>query len=484
MKRETRGSWGWSAAALAAGLLLRLWFILHFPTVQGDSLVYGAIAKNWLQHGVYGFGHMDVAPGLTAVRPTLMRLPGYPLFLAVCFRVFGMENYRAVMYVQAAADLFTCWLASALAGRLFGRRAALAVLWLASLCPFTANYVAAPLTETLVLTTIALAFYGFARWQDAGLDANLGYNRWLWVIAAALGYSILLRPDQGLLAAAVVPPMLWQSIATRERESAPRAALPVLVMALCVVLPLAPWTLRNWHTFHVFQPLAPRYANDPGDPPPRGFARWYRTWAIDFASTDEVYWNYNGDQIQLSNLPSRAFQVGSAQADADLLARTASLLADYNLSTTASPQIDARFAALAAERIRAHPVLYHFGLPIARTLDMMLRPRVEMMNVPDEWWSGPAHRRTFAVAYAALNFAYFAIAFAGFRTWRRRRWLSSDGRAFGALAASMAASVLLRLALLVTLDNSEPRYTLEFFPVIFVFAGALFAARPEATRDA
>jgi hypothetical protein len=482
MNSERRGDWLWAAvwpaAALAAGLALRLWFIFHLPRVAGDTLVYGAIAKNWLLHGVYGFGHMGAAPGPVAVRPTLIRLPGYPIFLAACFRLFGMENYRAVMYVQAAADLLTCWLASALAGRLFGRRAALVVLWLAALCPFTANYVAAPLTETLVLTTIALAFYGFARWQDAGL----GYNRWLWVVSAALGYSILLRPDQGLLAAAIVPAMLWHSIASRRQRTPLAAASPVLAMALCAVLPLAPWTLRNWRTFHVFQPLAPRYANDPGELAPRGFARWYRTWAIDFASTDEVYWNYDGNPIQLSDLSARAFHVGSPQADADLRARTAALLDDYNEITSETPAIDARFAALAAERIHAHPILYCCALPIARTFDMMLRPRVEMMNIPDEWWSDPVPRakRIFAPAYATLNFAYVAVAVAGFLAWRSRRWLTFDGKGFSALAAAMAASILLRTALLLTLDNSEPRYTLEFFPVLLVFAGALFAARPRA----
>ena len=46
----------------------------------------------------------------------------------------------------------------------------------------------------------------------------------------------------------------------------------------------------------------------------------------------------------------------------------------------------------------------------------------------------------------------------------------------------MAASLLLRTALLLTLDNSEPRYTLEFFPILFVCAGALFAS-PLATEN-
>jgi hypothetical protein len=38
----------------------------------------------------------------------------------------------------------------------------------------------------------------------------------------------------------------------------------------------------------------------------------------------------------------------------------------------------------------------------------------------------------------------------------------------------MAATILLRCALLLTLDNSEPRYTLEFYPVLLVWAGAFF----------
>ena len=484
MKRERTGFWLSAGAALAAGILLRLWFASHLARIAGDSLIYGTIARNWLQHGVYGFATSisTSTSGSIEVRPTLIRLPGYPIFLAVCFRLFGVENYRAVLYVQVVADLLTCWLASALAGRLFGSRAALAVLWLAALCPFTANYVAAPLTETLALTSVAVAFYAFVRWQDAGL----GSNRWLWVVAAALAWSILLRPEQGLFAAAILPAMLWTSLAAPGRRTRPLAAAkPILVAAVCAILPLVPWTLRNWRTFHVFQPLAPRYANDPGELAPLGFARWYRTWALDFASTEEVYWNYNGDRIELANLPSRSFNLASQSDSEALRNRTALLLADYNATTTSTPGLDARFAALAAERIHVHPLLYYLGLPIARLLDMALRPRTEMMPIPLEWWKRPTPIRqiAFAAAYAALNLVYLALGFAGFCLWRRRGWLDPDRAGpsrsgFRELALAMAASLILRAALLLTLDNSEPRYTLEFFPVLFVWAGALFAEPP------
>jgi hypothetical protein len=260
---------------------------------------------------------------------------------------------------------------------------------------------------------------------------------------------------------------------------------PVLAVALGVVLPLLPWTIRNWHTFHVFQPLVPRYATDPGELVPSGFGRWYRTWAVEFSSTDDVYWNYNGNKIELSTLPTRAFSAGSQSGtDAALRDQTAALLADYNTTMTATRSIDARFGTLAAERVQGHPVLYYFGLPAARLLDMTLRPRTEFMNTPITWWRWREHpgQTAFAASYGALNLAYLALGFAGVFIWSRRGWSSdpapgSASVAYRELGWATLASVALRAILLMTIDNSEPRYTLEFFPVLFVWSGALFASR-------
>ena len=255
------------ALALAAGLAVRLWFVAHAARIDGDTLLYGSIARNWMQHGVYSFTQPPRLPV-----PTLIRLPGYPLFLIACFRLFGNEHYTAVMYVQCVIDLLTCVLIAALAGRLFGRRAAMAALWLSALCPFMAAYTAAPLTEVLTLLCIALTFYSFERWCDAGL----GFNRWLWVTAVAMAYSVLLRPEQGLLPATVVPAMAWMVWRTPElHRIGLKTMLPVALAALCVVLPLAPWAVRNWRTFNVVQPLAPLSATDPSEAVPLGFQRWY-----------------------------------------------------------------------------------------------------------------------------------------------------------------------------------------------------------------
>ena len=367
--------WVWVALALAVGVALRLYFVLESPRISGDTLMYGDIAKNLIEHHVYGF---TVAGG--PPRATLIRVPGFPLFLAACFKVFGIERYQPILYVQIVFDLVSCLLVGDLARRLFGDRAGVLALWLAAVCPFTANYTAAVLTETLTLLCLVVAYYAMERWSGLGS----GWNEWLWVVAAALAFAVLLRPEQGLLAAAVVAGMFWMawSPSHSSREAAMNGApgssplrfqrlMPVTTAAVCVVLPLVPWAVRNERVFHVFEPLAPRYATDPTERPPLGFQRWYRTWAIEFTSTENVYWNYDGADINIADLPNRAFD---SQAEYD---RVEQLLATYNTSDNATPELDREFNEVAQQRIDASPMRYYVALPVARLANMLLRPRAE-----------------------------------------------------------------------------------------------------------
>src|ERR1700739_464268 len=80
------------------GLLLRAYFLHWHFFFEGDSLVYGDLAKNWLLHGVYG-----LTQG-TTVMPVDIRMPGYPAFLAASFRIFGIEHYGAVVRLQVVID--------------------------------------------------------------------------------------------------------------------------------------------------------------------------------------------------------------------------------------------------------------------------------------------------------------------------------------------------------------------------------------------
>jgi Dolichyl-phosphate-mannose-protein mannosyltransferase len=428
---------------LAAGAALRLWFIHAHSVLQGDSLLYGDIAANWLRHGIYGHsvGHDS---GITTVEPTLVRLPGYPAFLAIIFALFGNANYRAVEYIQTLIDLGTCLLIAQLARKVSGPGAARFALLLAALCPFTANYAAFPLTETLSIFCVALGFLALAELLER--------PRPLWTVLLIISwsYSALLRPDGALLAV-----VLWAALLVygRKQWGLQRTLRTALMTGLLSILPFVPWTFRNWRTFHVFQPLAPRYANDPGEFAAPGFVRWVKTLTADFTTTSEIYWNGNSDRIDPANLPLRAID-NTAQSE-----ETRKLLQDYNETTTLTPALDERFARLAQERIHAHPVRYYLTLPLLRLADMWFRPRLETTTFPLRWWQysqHPAETRV-AILYGLLNLAYLLAAFLGARRWPR-------------MAGAMVALILVRSLLLATLEAPETRYTLECFPLIIVFA--------------
>ncbi len=158
-----------------AALGLRLFFVLRFPGVVTDSFIYGDIASNWLQHGIYGLS------GTEGISPTYIRLPGYPAFLALIFAIFGKDHYRAVLIVQLLVDLGTCFLCADIAWRLFGRRAAKMAFVLAALCPFLANYSAAALTETLEIFFTALAL-SFNRWTKSWIADYVSVEEIYWAV--------------------------------------------------------------------------------------------------------------------------------------------------------------------------------------------------------------------------------------------------------------------------------------------------------------
>src|ERR1039458_8361618 len=136
-----------------AAFALRIFLYIRFPHVTGDSLVYGDIAKNWLQHGIYGLTHAE------GPRPTWIRLPGYPAFLAACFALFGSEHYNAVLLVQIVFDVAGCFVISDLARRTVSPRAARFAFLLAPLCPLDRKSTVGPLAETLSIFFTVIARY-------------------------------------------------------------------------------------------------------------------------------------------------------------------------------------------------------------------------------------------------------------------------------------------------------------------------------------
>jgi len=446
-----RRNWLFFLVVTAAALALRLFFVLRFSHLAGDTWVYGDIAKNWLNHGIYGLSDHD------SVRPTLIRLPGYPAFLAAIFRLFGQEHYRAVLIAQALIDTNTCLVIAALALQLKNARAAKAAYLLAALCPFTAMYAAAPLSETLAICFTAHALYYGTRGLKALQCGQPAILTWtlagLWTCA-----GIYMRPDDGIILPAMAVALLIVLLRAPRKHQALAAGALYLVASLG---PLVPWAVRNWRVFHVFQPLASRYANDPGEFVPMGFNHWMKTWVVDFVSTEEVYWKVSSDPIDPNFLPERAFDTWPEYQ------KTQELIARYNDAIDIDPALDQEFESLARSRVEHNPLRYVIWLPGLRMADMWLRPRTELFNVETRWWEFSRHPEESwsALSWAGLNLFY---VLAGLWGWLKHR--------LGVAGVFLIAFVIARTVFLSTLENPEPRYVLECFPVVLALAGLVFAA--------
>ena len=459
LERNARFFLFWALVALG----LRLLFVFRFPGVVDDSRLYADIAKNWLHHGAYGITNSG------KIMPTLSRLPGYPAFLAFVFAISGVDNFRAVLLIQALFDLATCFLVADSARRLLSDRAAKAAFALTAVCPFLANYAGAALTEPLEVFFTALALDLAVRGFGIGGPARRPLVIWLGCGLSISG-AILLRPDGGILLAAVGGYILWHFLRSlRTATFNPGAPTPHalflagVLVAVGSLVPLIPWTLRNLHTLHRFQPLAPRYANDSDEPLMPGFNRWVKTWTADYVSVEEIYWNVPGDEIEIRRLPARAFDSRQQQE------ATTEIFAEYNRDHDLSPELDARLAALAAQRIHDAPLRYYVWLPAIRIADMWLRPRTELTSADPRWWEFNDDRRFVAISlgFGLINLVYVVMGLCG---------LVRGREIFG--IGLFVLFLTIRSLFLGTLENPEPRYTLECYPALIVLASACFH-RPE-----
>jgi len=451
------------ALAAFAGLVLRLFFVLQLPVSDsGDAPFYIELAWNWLKKGVYG---VVVEGQLT---PLDTRVPGYPAFLAAIFSVAGNSS-RAVMLAQAVMDLATCFVVALIAARLAPessrRRVALAGLWLAALCPFTANYTAVVLTETLVtfLTALAILVLIEAETRDAANVPPFGKGALSpWFLGGVVaGFGALVRPETPLLLLAmglVLVAKWWRPVNWM------KLARAGLLMGVGLLLPLAPWAARNWRTLHEIQFLGPRYAQMPDDFAPRGFDAWTATWLWRFSDVYLTQWNLNSAEIPIAKIPAQAFDSPQERA------RVARMLDSYNDTLTLSREQDAEFGEIARERTATRPLRTHLKIPLLRSLAMWFTPRVELLPnssplrpIANEWEND---RLDFLVTLglALLNSAYVILALAG-------AWIVR-GRPGVALAIVF---ILARTAFFASfIETPEPRYVLECFPVVLALAAQVF----------
>jgi hypothetical protein len=490
------------AVIITAGALgLRLFLALHYPNDEpDDGRIYAQIARNILEHGSYSL------EGEEPYKPTFIRVPGYPLFLAGVYSIFGHGNNRAVRIVQAVLDTATCWVVALLAFfwapvRLSGqppikcytpRRALVIALAMASVCPFTAIYVTTILTEvcaTFFLALLALATTMALRCESEASIKSIGW----WLAAGLLGgIATMLRPDSGMFTAAAGLTLsaiyLRRAFAEKKLQPVKRAFACGLALSIGFAIAIAPWTIRNARVFRVFQPIAPLHANMPDEFVPRGYNQWLRTW-IDHSRYVETFeFNLDVKPIRIEDVPDSAFDSPEERA------RVAALFDRYNASAGSvakgeveassdedeeaggsephvqmTPEIDAEFGQIARERIARHPIRYYLILPMKRALTIWFDNHSEYYPFQGDLFplsdlDSSIHQQYWLPLFALLVWVYTILALIGCWLMFRhggRRWV-----------LFLLLLILPRLAFLSLLENPEPRYVVEYFALLAA-AGSL-----------
>jgi hypothetical protein len=442
-------------AAALVGLLLRLGFVRWFPYLEsGDTPVYEELAHNWRRYGTYGLilhGHLV---------PADLRTPGYPAFLAAAHWLLG-PSATGVMALQAAIDTLTCFvvaaIAASLAPRAAWRRAAVAALWLSALCPFTANYTATVLSETLAVSLTAIALLLFVA-DDA---------RRLFAAGLATGLGALVRPDAVLvlIAAVLVFAHRW-----RRPGDWRRLARTGALLGAGFLFPVLPWAARNWVTLHKVQLFATRYAEAPGEYAPRGFYAWTFTWLWRVSDLERVPWKLDVEAIHVGDVPPTAFDSAAERE------RIAELLRRYNRTQTMTPTVDSGFSEIAGERTARHPLRTYLTIPLLRAWAIWFTPRVEILPVSGllrpirrEWEDDPPGYCT-TLFFALLGFGYVAMAVTG-------GWIARGRPSAGVLGTFVVVRTLFFATIALT---PEPRYVLECFPALVALAAQRWSISADA----
>ena len=421
---------------LLIAAVFRVALVLQYPISAGDELRYTMPAINLLAGR--GFSSSVSEP----YTPSEATVPGYPLFIAAIYAVFGQQN-SAVRIAQSLIDLLTCLLVAFISFNLapaaLRTPAAISALVIyGCLSWFTVDWTRYVLTETLALfftcLTIAVGITAFRM------------GRWLWAVAGAVcGMALLTRADSVLLVSAFV---LFLGLQIVRRRAA--AVANLLFFSLAVVLILAPWILRNYASLRKFQPLASEYGFARTQYMPDGYLLWIRTWI-----TDEAHFKVFQPAFQPGDrtfdpreLPDSVFD--SAEEKEQVFR----LIAEYDREGQFTSEMNDKFRVIAHERIKHAPMRFFLYLPLMRIASVWLTV-------------SPPHRSSFHRFLRILSVLPILIGGTlGLAVWGRNQ----------SLIQLLVCVVLTRTLFLGYHYAPEARYIVEAYPAMIAACGVTGAA--------
>jgi 4-amino-4-deoxy-L-arabinose transferase-like glycosyltransferase len=238
------------ALIAALGLVFRAVVVVHPVTDPADdSHAYYALAKSLYEEGSYG------GPEFKSEASSDWS-PGAPWLYAGLFVVTGGPREGTIRILEALMGLGTILVVFFLGWRLGGRwPALLGALGVAIYPPFI-HSVGEIMSEPPAMLSLPAAILAFLWAWDrtaAGADGRRG-SAWAWLLPGFLfGVTAMFRPEYTLVAGAFV--VFAAARWAWEREWRLGAAA-VGLMLVALLLPIVPWTIRNFVVFERFVPIS------------------------------------------------------------------------------------------------------------------------------------------------------------------------------------------------------------------------------------
>jgi len=277
----------------------------------------------------------------------------------------------------------------------------------------------------------------------------------------------------------------------------------------------------------------------PGEFVPRGYQRWVRSWIDDDSFISPFLWALDTDPIKIDDVPPYAYDSpeeknriaalfykynhpDSAPADADNLTppkpaaspQPSPLASPTNKNASPSPrqspqnsndeedeseneesdqeapepephgpvemtpEIDAGFAQIARERISRHWFQFYVLLPLKRARTMWFDTHsqywpFEGALIPFDDLDYDAHQQYWLPLFAGLTALYTLLGLWG-------GWILFTAEDFAARQWGLLVvlAIVLRLILFSSIENPEPRYVVEFFPLLSILGGIALSHVP------
>ncbi len=199
---------------------------------EADTTRYERIAENMLHQSV--ISACEQPPFL----PEIVRMPGYPAFLAGVKAIAGEGDYKIIFAQSLLHGLTTLalfWLAFALFGSM---RLSLFTQLAWAFYPYAFLYATTLMSETLSAAALTLGLTGLVVYWRTGM------RRFLMLSCVGFIAGAYTRPNLW-----IVPPFLFFLALCFKSIRNQFTLRPLGVICLVVGLSLAPWVARNYLTF-------------------------------------------------------------------------------------------------------------------------------------------------------------------------------------------------------------------------------------------